>query len=185
MATVDGFLMPDGIKGESTDSGHTGAIELDSFNWGSIQMSTLGSATTGGGAGKVRAQDLHFRAVPSVASPLFYQYCTTGLPIKKVMLYVRKAGGKQIDYLTITLENVYVTSHRINLGFDLDESPTDGSTVRTDIAAGSAATDNWVVWEYCSMSYNKLTFQYNAQQTDGTQGAATTKFWDYSLNTGG
>lgn len=182
MATVDGFLMPDGIKGESTDKTHSGAVELDSFYWGTTQMSTVGSQTVGAGGGKVKAGDLYFRAVPSVASPLFFQYCTTGKPIPKVMLYIRKAGGTQIDYLTITLENVLVSSHRINLGFDVEHTK-DGPSF--DIEAGSVASDSWVVWEYCSMSYGKLTFQYNAQQTDGTQGAATIKYWDFTNNTGG
>jgi len=183
MATVDGFLMPDGIKGESTDSAHTGAVELDSFYWGCYQMSTVGSGTVGAGAGKVRAQDLHFRARPSVASPLFFSYCTTGKPIDKVMLYIRKAGGKQIDYLTITLENVLVTAHRIDLGFDIEQQA--GTPAAFTNEAGLGASDDWVVWEYASMSYGKLTFQYNAQQKDGTQGAATTKFYDFTTNAGG
>jgi type VI secretion system secreted protein Hcp len=182
MATVDGFLMPDGIKGESTDSVHSGAVELDSFYWGCYQMSTVGSGTVGQGAGKVRAQDLHFRARPSVASPLFFSYCTTGKPITKVMLYIRKAGGSQIDYLTITLENVLVTSHRIDLGFDIEQAPGAASFTNE---AGLGASDDWVVWEYCSMSYGKLTFQYNAQQTDGTQGAATIKNFNFTTNVGG
>jgi type VI secretion system secreted protein Hcp len=183
MATVDGFLMPNGIKGESTDSVHSGAVELDSFYWGCYQMSTVGSGTVGAGAGKVRAQDLHFRARPSVASPLFFGYCTTGKPIDKVMLYIRKAGGSQIDYLTITLENVLVTAHRIDLGFDIEQQA--GTPAAFTNEAGLGASDDWVVWEYASMSYGKLTFQYNAQQKDGTQGAATTKFWDFTLNQGG
>lgn len=182
MATVDGFLMPNGIKGESTDSKHTGAIELDSFYWGTTQLSTVGSQTVGAGGGRAKAGDLYFRARPSSASPLFFQYCTSGKPIDKVMLYIRKAGGSQIDYLTITLENVLVSSHRINLGFNVEHNP---SGPNFEIAAGSAAADDWVVWEYGSLSYGKLTFQYNVQQKDGTQGAATVKFWDYTQNTGG
>jgi type VI secretion system secreted protein Hcp len=182
MATVDGFLMPDGIKGESTDSAHSGAVELDSFYWGCYQMSTVGSGTVGQGAGKVRAQDLHFRARPSVASPLFFSYCTTGKPITKVMLYIRKAGGSQIDYLTITLENVLVTSHRIDLGFNIEQGASGANFTNE---AGLGASDDWVVWEYASMSYGKLTFQYNAQQKDGTQGAATIKNFDFTTNIGG
>lgn len=183
MAAIDGFLMPNGIKGESTDSQHSGAIELDSFYWGCTNASTVsGSGTVGGGAGKVKAADFHFRARPSVASPLFYSFCTTGKPIDKVMLYVRKQGGTQFDYLTITMENVYISSHRINLGFDFDES---SSGPEFQIEAGSEATDNWVTWEYGSMSYGKLTFQYNQQQKDGSAGPSTIKFFDFSQNVGG
>jgi type VI secretion system secreted protein Hcp len=174
--------MPDGIKGESTDSKHSGAIELDSFYWGCSQQSTVGSGTVGHGAGKVRAHDLHFRARPSVASPLFFSFCTTGKPITKVMLYIRKAGGSQIDYLTITLENVLITSHRVNLGFDLQQG---GTTPEFSNEAGLGAQDDWVVWEHCSMSYGKLTFQYNAQSKDGSQGAATVKNFDFTTNVGG
>jgi len=178
MSVVDGFMMPDGIKGESTDSKHTGAVELDSFYWGCTNASTASSsATTGGGAGKVKAGDFHWRSVPSVASPLLFQYCAAGTVIGKVMIYVRKQGGTQMDYLTITLENVYVTSHRINLGFDVENAPTGAEF---EIEAGSQATDNWVTWEYGSMSYGKLTFQYNSQSaTDGSQGPATIKGYNY------
>jgi type VI secretion system secreted protein Hcp len=183
MAVVDFFLMPNGIKGESTDSQHSGAIELDSCYWGCTNTSTVASSgTVGGGAGKVKAGDLHFRSKPSVASPLLFQYCANGTPIDKVMLYARKQGGTQWDYLTITLENVYVSSHRIDLGFDVE---LGAGGAEFSIEAGSEVSDNWVTWEYGSMSYGKLTFQYNQQQTGGGQGAATIKFFDFTTNKGG
>jgi len=101
-----------------------------------------------------------------------------------VMLYIRKQGGTQFDYLTITMENVYVSSHRVNLGFDLEEDPHGASF---DIEAGTAASalDAFITWEYGSMSYGKLTFQYNQQQKDGSAGPSTIKFFDFTLNQGG
>lgn len=186
MAVVDFFMMPNGIKGESTDSQHTGAIELDSCLWGCTNTSTVASSgTVGGGAGRVKAGDFHFRSRPSVASPLLFQYCAAGTVIDKVMIYARKQGAgtaSQWDYLTITLENVYVSSHRIDLGFDVE---LGSGGAEFSIEAGSAVTDNWVTWEYGSMSYGKLTFQYNQQLPAGGQGSATIKLYDFTTNKAG
>ena len=75
-----------------------------------------------------------------------------------------------------------VTSHRIDLGFNIEQGAAGANFTNE---AGLGASDDWVVWEYCSMSYGKLTFQYNAQQKDGTQGAATIKNFDFTTNVGG
>ena len=182
MAQVDAFLEIAEIKGESTDSKHQNTVEIDSYNWGCTQMSTTGSATAGPGAGKVRPLDLHFRSKPSVATPLFYSFCGSGKPINKAVLYVRKAGGNQIDYITITLEKCLITSHRISMGYQIEQS-REGFEYGSQ--AGMANTDDWVVWEYGSISYGKMTVQYNAQQPDGTQGAPTVKWVDFQQNTNG
>jgi hypothetical protein len=61
---------------------------------------------------------------------------------------------------------------------------TSGTGASFDIEAGTSAsaTDAFICWEYGSMSYGKLTFQYNAQQKDGTSGAATIKGFDFTTN---
>ncbi|HEV1287186.1 MAG TPA: type VI secretion system tube protein Hcp [Bryobacteraceae bacterium] len=182
MAQVDAFWDCPDIKGESTDSKHQNTVEIDSYNWGCSQASTTGSATAGPGAGKVRADHLHFRTLPSAATPGFFSFCGSGKPIAKATLYVRKAGGNQIDYITITLEQCLITSHRIAMGYDIEQS---GGGFVYDSTAGMANTDDWVVHEYVSVSYGKLTLQYNAQAADGTQGAPVVKWVDFQKNTNG
>ena len=182
MARVDAFFDCSDIKGESTDSKHQGTVEIDSYNWGCMQMSTTSSATAGHGAGKARPIDFHFRSKPSVATPLFYSFCGSGKHIAKATVYVRKAGGNQFDYMTITLEHCLITSHRISMGYSIEQSK-EGFEFSSQ--AGLADTDDWVVWEYVSVSYGKMTVQYNSQQADGSAGPATIKWVDYQQNTNG
>lgn len=85
----------DGIKGESSDSKHKGAIEVESFSWGVSQASAAAAAGGGGGAGKVVFQDIHFTTRLSSASPQLFLTCATGQHIKKAILFVRKSGGEQ------------------------------------------------------------------------------------------
>lgn len=182
MAQVDAFFDCPDIKGESADSNHPNTVEVDSYNWGCLQASTTGSATTGPGAGKVRPLDLHFRCKPSVASPLFFSFCGSGKPTALCTLYVRKAGGNQFDYITIKLEQCLITSDRISMGYGIEQSK-DGFQYDSD--AGVADTDDWVVWEYVSVSYGKMTVTYNPQSADGTAGAPTVKWVDFQHNTNG
>ena len=58
MAQVDYFLKTDKVKGESLDEKHKGEIELESFSWSATNATTIGSATGGAGAGKVKQEKL-------------------------------------------------------------------------------------------------------------------------------
>lgn len=118
---VDAFLAIDGIPGESTDAKHPGTIEITSWSWGETQSSTLG---TGGGAGKVSIQDIHFVTKKiDKSSPKLLLSTATGEHIKDATLYVRKAGGS-FDYLQIKLTDVLVSSYQTG-GNGSDEIPTE------------------------------------------------------------
>jgi len=105
-AAVDYFLKLDGIDGESTDKGHGGEIDIESWSWG---MSNPSSTTGGGGgAGKVTAQDFHFTHLIDKASPKLMLACASGQHIKEAKLTVRNSSGD--DYLTIKFSDVFCTS---------------------------------------------------------------------------
>lgn len=110
-ASVDFFLEIDGIKGEVTDEKHRDSVDVESFSWGVSNQRAGGGG--GGGAGKVSLQDLHFVSSVSKASPKLAEAVAKGQHIKKAVLYVRKAGGNQEDYLTITLSDVLVSSYQV------------------------------------------------------------------------
>jgi len=110
-AQVDYFLKLDGIPGESTDSTHPNEIQLDSFQWGVNQKGTQTSGG-GGGAGKVRFQDLHFTMKVNKASPKIFLACANGQHIKNGVLSVRKAGGEQQDFLILSFSDLLCTSYR-------------------------------------------------------------------------
>jgi type VI secretion system secreted protein Hcp len=111
MATVDYFLKVSGIDGESTDDKHKNEIELESWSFGvSNSGSGHSSGTTGSGAGKASFQDIHFVAKLSKASPKLMLACATGEHISEATLTCRKAGGDQQEYLTIKLNDAFVSS---------------------------------------------------------------------------
>lgn len=99
----DYLLEIDGIKGESTDAKHAGAIELSSFSWGA-------SAPRNGPAARFSTEEFRFLADTSKASPLLYSAAAQGKHIAKAVLYVRKAGGDQQEYLKVQLSDILVSS---------------------------------------------------------------------------
>lgn len=109
----DAFLEIDGINGESLDKNHTGWIEIDSFSWGVTNTNIVGSGG-GGGSGKAVAQDFHFTAPLSKASPSLMLACAAGRHFPSAMLTCRKAGGpSQVEFLKIKLSECLVSSYQL------------------------------------------------------------------------
>lgn len=134
MAT-DYLLEIEGIKGESQDDKHKEKIEIHSFSWGVTNSSNVGTGG-GGGTGKASFTDLHFNKQTDKASPLLFRAAATGEHIKKAVLTARKAGGKagQIEYLTITLTDVMVSSYQMGGNSGDSSIPLDSVALRsTDI----------------------------------------------------
>lgn len=106
---VDMFLKIDTIKGESKDKINKESIDVLAWSWG---LSNSGSAHMGGGAGagKANFQDLSITKYVDKGSPVLMQFCAKGTHIAKATLVVRKAGDKPLDYITMDMEEVMVTS---------------------------------------------------------------------------
>jgi len=155
----DYFLRIDGIAGESTDAKHKGEIAVQTFMWGETQSgSVLGGG--GGGAGKLNAGPLIVTARASKASPLLLLACASGQHLKSAVLSARRAGaGKgQIDFLTIALTDVLITSFEVN-----------------------ATTDNGPVDEV-SLAFAQIVVDYREQNADGSPGGVTHAGWDVKAN---
>jgi type VI secretion system secreted protein Hcp len=159
MAAVDYFLKIEGIQGESTDSKHKAEIEVQSFSFGETQAGSA-SHGSGAGAGKVQMQDFHFVTQFSKASPSLFLACATGQHIKKAELFCRKAGGKQEEFLKITLSDLIVSSYQTGGSGHSDIIPTD----------------------QFSFNYAKLEMEYKEQKPDGSVGGATKAGWDLKAN---
>jgi len=102
------FLMfIDGIEGESQQE--AGAIDVMSFSWG-IQSPVGAPTGGGGGAGKVSFQELNVSKPLDKSSAALMKSCATGQHLPSVKLVARKAGGKQQEYLIVTLKDVVITS---------------------------------------------------------------------------
>jgi len=157
---VDMFLKIEGpiIDGESQDSTHKGEIDILAWSWGATQSGTthLGS---GGGAGKANVDDLSFTHYVDSASHNLMQHCFNGKHIEKVTLVVRKAGGTPLEYITIVMEDVIITS--ISTG-------------------GSGGEDR--LTENVTMNFSKVNFTYKPQDAKGGAGADKLAGWDIAEN---
>lgn len=156
---VDAFLKLDGIKGEAQDAKHKDEIDVLSWSWGGTQS---GSAHVGGGAGtgKVSVQDLHITKFMDKATTGLWTHLCNGKHIKDGLLTVRKAGEHPLEYLKITLKEVYVSS--------LSTGGAHG---------GDALTEN------LSLNFKEFKIVYTPQNKDGSGGASSEIAWDIARNT--
>lgn len=111
--STDIFLKIEGITGESQDANHKGWINVDSFAWGASQQGNM-AVGGGGGSGKVQYRDLNIQTSIDKATPAVMRYVSNGKHISKLELSVCKAGGTQIEYCRITLEDVIITNVLFN-----------------------------------------------------------------------
>lgn len=156
---VDMFLKIDNIPGESKDAGHPDEIQLESFSWGATQTGTH-SAGGGGGAGKINMQDFHFVMKVNKATPKLIDACARGEHIKKAILTVRKAGGKQQEFMKITFEDLLVSSYQTGASSGGDEIPM----------------------EQISLNYTKVQYEYREQKPDGTLLGPVKAGYDLKVN---
>jgi type VI secretion system secreted protein Hcp len=160
MAAVDYFLKIDGIDGESNDSKHKGEIDVESWSWGESQAGSSASGG-GGGSGKVSMQDFHFVMKMNKASGPLFLACATGKHVKKAVLTCRKAGGKQEEFLVVTMSDLLVSSYQTGGSGHGDIVPTD----------------------QISINFAKIVLHYKDQKADGTLNAGTPVGWDKVANT--
>ena len=152
---VEFFLNIEGVAGESQDATHKGEIELMSFSFGATQAGghAFGS---GGGAGKVSFQDLHFSAPVNKASPRLFQACATGEHFKKATLTCRKAGGGQAqEFLKVYLTDVLVSSY------------ADGSRQLDSGYSNLAESDTDVPTDQITINFSKIQVIYTQQSATG------------------
>lgn len=107
--SVDMFLELDKISGEAQDDKLKGKIDILAWSWGMSQSGTTHMGS-GGGAGKVNVQDLSITKYVDLSSTVLMQKCTKGEHIISGRLICRKAGGEQLEYITIEFKDCIVTS---------------------------------------------------------------------------
>jgi type VI secretion system secreted protein Hcp len=154
MAQADMFLKLHNIKGESTDAKHKGEIEVLSYSWTGTQSGT-GHVGTGSGAGKVAIGDLQITKYVDSASPQLFQFLTKGDHIAEGLLTCRKAGGEQLEYLKLKMEQVFITSVSVS---------------------GSQGHDSGT--ESVSLNFRKFTQTYTPQDEKGKPKTPVDFKWD-------
>ena len=144
----DYFLELDGIPGESQDTIHTNQIRLADFAFAMKNRNRAGYV-----AGKTVFEDVTFSGPVDVSYPKIQEALATNKMIKKATLYCRKAGKSQLDFLTITFTNLFVSHCRLE---------SDGSLLRM----------------YITMNFAKIQFDYREQTDKGTLGGTMTAMFD-------
>ena len=150
------LLVVDGITGESQDKQYPGSIEVMSYSFGATNSLRI-TAGGGGAAGRSSFQDLHFTTNVSKASPALMARCASGQHIPRAVLHIRKTGETPFEFLTITLNNVIVTSFSEAYGGELPV-------------------------ESFSVAFGSVVFEYKQQRSDGGIGTITHFNWDLVRN---
>jgi type VI secretion system secreted protein Hcp len=153
------FLTVDGMTGPN---GSPCVFEIKDFSFGVENPTTIGSATGGAGAGKVKFNEFTIKKTVDSASPSFFKNCATGSHYKTVTLTMRKAGGDPHSsgqaFKTFTFGTVFTT--KINWSGPGDEGPEESIT----------------------FVYGTLSVEYKPQKPDGTLGVPITSCFDSVRN---
>jgi type VI secretion system secreted protein Hcp len=154
---VDMFLKLD-IAGESRDDKHAGEIDIASWSWGMTQSASTHMGS-GGGSGKVAVNDVQITKFVDKATPNLHLACCTGKHYPQVLLTIRKAGDKPVEYYKLTMEEVLISSIQIG-GHGGDDRLTESVT----------------------LNFAKFKEEYTPQKADGTGDAAVEGSFDIAKN---
>lgn len=149
---VDMFMDLGPVKGESRDKAYAGKIDILAWSWG---VSNSGSAHVGGGigSGKANFQDISVTKYIDLSSSDLLKSVSLGTHFPECKIIVRKAGGtKQLEYFTILMKEVMVTSYQ---------------------TGGSGGEDR--LTESLTLTFANVEVKYQAQNEKGEK-AGDTKF---------
>ncbi|QPF75631.1 type VI secretion system tube protein Hcp [Roseateles sp. DAIF2] len=135
------------VKGESTAAGHASDIVVRGFNWG---VGASGDAVAGQTTGRRSYRQLTITKNLDAASTALISAVATNDEVRSAKLFLRKAGGEQQDYFTLTLEKARVATY--------------------DIEAG----DDGAPLERITFSFQKIEIEYRPQSAKGQLGGSHT-----------
>jgi type VI secretion system secreted protein Hcp len=155
---VDMFLKIEGIKGESADDKHKDEIDVLAWSWGASQSGTMHTGG-GGGAGKANFQDVSVTKWVDKSSHALLKAVSVGQHVKSVLLTVRKAGEKPLEYIKLTMKDCLISS--VSTG-------------------GSGGEDR--LTENISINFANFTYEYTPQKADGSGDAVLPFGFDIKAN---
>ncbi|MFJ1470075.1 Hcp family type VI secretion system effector [Massilia orientalis] len=158
---IDVYLQIDGVKGESSDSQHTGWIECQSVTWRLHQPKSATSSTSGGHtAERAELSDVSFTKLCDLASPILAQHCAMGKTIPKAKFEFFRADGQgdRVKYYEVELDNVVIG----------------------DIAQSVSTAIGMV--DQIGMKFSKVKWRYTQQRIAGGAGGNTAGGWDLATN---
>src|SRR5262245_490246 len=119
-------------EGETKDATYKpkAAFEIKDFSFGVENPTTIGSATGGAGAGKIKFNEFTIKKTSDKASPAFFRNCVAGAHYKTVTLEMRKAGGDPTSagkpFLQFKFDTVFTT--KIDWSAPGDDVPEESIT---------------------------------------------------------
>lgn len=154
----DMFIKIGDIKGEARDSVHAGEIDVLAWSWGA---SNSGSAhvLSGAGTGKANFQDISFTKYVDKASTDLLKSTANGKHHADALLTIRKAGEKPVEYLTIEMKDVLITSYS---------------------TGGSGGEDR--LTENVTLNFASFKVKYTEQMADGSEGDKPEFGWNIAEN---
>jgi type VI secretion system secreted protein Hcp len=155
---ANGPTGPITIKGEVQDPAHLNWVGVQSVAFGIENPITIGSATSGAGAGKAKFNQLQITKAVDSASPALFSAVGLGAHFPTVTLVMRK-GGTTGDYLIYTFALVFVQ--------EVDWSADNG---------GDSPT------ETVTLVYGAMSVSYAKQNSTGALGAPIVSNWSQVLN---
>lgn len=158
------FLKLGDVKGGSVDAAHKDEIVVDAYSFGVSNTGSVGSASSGAGAGKASFSDLSFTTPVSVASPKLMLACASGAHYDTAVLTVRRSvggnsGAAAQDFFRLTLKTVLVSSYQ-DAGSSGDGAPLDSIT----------------------LAFAALKVDFVPQGASGAKGQTTSAGWDRTKN---
>jgi type VI secretion system secreted protein Hcp len=152
---LDMFIKIGNVAGESANADHKDSIDVLSWSWGASQAGS-GAVGGGSGAGKVHIQDLHVTKYIDKSSATLFKMCCAGDHLPTALLTVRKAGGKALEYLKITMTQVLITS----------------------ISTGGSSGGDDRLTESITLNFAKVKMEYTPQTDKAAGGATVQAGWD-------
>ena len=141
----------DNVTGESQDVNHEGEVVVLSWSWG-MNSGDLRGGRTGGGYGVGTTEPLRLVKLVDKSSITLMGFVQTGKVTESALLTVRKAGQTPLEYLTIEMKSVRVTSLKVD---------SEGSQLV----------------ERVDLSFSEVNVSYRPQAQDGSGGPASSLLW--------
>jgi type VI secretion system secreted protein Hcp len=148
-------------NGDVADAAFKNYFALKNYSFGTENPTTIGSATGGAGAGKVKFKELTVTRNVDAVSVCLAKVLATGAHFKTVTLAVRKAGGTAgaKPLLQFVFSTVFVTKQDWT-GASADDTPTEAVT----------------------FAYGSYKAMYSRPKTEGAFETPASFGWDVTKN---
>jgi type VI secretion system secreted protein Hcp len=168
---VEGYIQIDGIPGESLDDKHKDWIEVLEVGHEILQpVSSTKSSVGGASTGRTQHGDFIFKKQVDKASAKLNDAVSNGKHLSKAVIEMCRAGGSQVTFYKITLEQVMVS--KVHLSHSNGASSTGNGT-------SNSSTDPAFPTETVHLNYGKIEWVYTQQKrADGSGGGNVTAKYD-------